>query len=359
MRNTGTRGYNGYRGRRPDGKRWLILALALLLLAGVAFLVAQRYMVYNMDGSYYFELPWSRRANRTEQTALSGSRQDLEIVIEGASDSEDAPVVTQPLHAQELDAATLQGGMTRALDALPDNINAAAIRLKTPDGDLLYPSSLSAAVEAKAVAGGSIARSAIAELNDSGCYTIARLSALHDSRYSYAHKVDAAVQQVAYSGEIWYDPDSTFYLAPEKELARQYLVSIAAEVASLGFDEILFDEFTYPPAGRLNNIRTGDRTMTMDEALALLADELRAGLEDYDVRLSVSLDADTVLAGSNEKTGQVLSDLASRFDRVYVPTTEEQIPALEAALAPYSAALVPVLTAAPAAEGAYLIASDG
>lgn len=354
MRNTGTRGYSGYRGRRPDGRRWLILALALLLLAGVAFLIVQRYIVYDMDGSYHFELPWSHRADRTEQTALSGSRQDLEIVIEGASDNLETPVVTQPFHAQELDVSTLQGGMTRALETLPDSVNAAAIRLKTSDGDLLYPSTLEGAIEAKAVAGGSIARSAIRELDDSGYYTIARLCALHDSRYSYAHKVDAAVQQIAYSGEIWYDPDSTFYLAPEKELARQYLVSIAAEVASLGFDEILFDEFTYPPAGRLSNIRTADRTMTMDAALTLLADELRAGLADYDVRLSIALDADTVLAGSNEKTGQVLSELASRFDRVYVPTTVEQLPALKAALTPYSAELVPILTA-PLADGAYLL----
>lgn len=60
-RNNGTRGYSGYRGRRGgDPRRWLIVLLALVILAGAAFLFAQRYRVYHSDGSSHIELPWSR-----------------------------------------------------------------------------------------------------------------------------------------------------------------------------------------------------------------------------------------------------------------------------------------------------------
>ena len=45
------------------------------------------------------------------------------------------------------------------------------------------------------------------------------------------------------------------------------------------------------------------------------------------------------------------------FDRVYVPTTPEQIPALQAALEPYPAELVPMLRE-PVDEGTYLIVSE-
>ena len=40
---------------------------------------------------------------------------------------------------------------------------------------------------------------------------------------------DAGVLQLNYAGYIWYDPDSTFYLAPEKSAARQYIVSVERE----------------------------------------------------------------------------------------------------------------------------------
>ena len=354
MRNTGTRGYSGYRGRRPNGRKWLILALVLVILAAAAFLLAQRYMVYDMDGSYHFELPWPRRGSDggTVRTGLR-RRQDLEIVIEEPTP---AQIAERELHAQELDAAVLQGGMSRALEALPEDVNAVAIRVKTADGDLLYPSALPAAVEAKAVAGSSIARLSIEELTQSDYYTIARLSALHDSRFSFAHMTDAAVQQKAYKNYIWYAPDSTFYLAPEKELTREYLSSVALEVAALGFDELLFDEFGYPTVGRLNNIKTDERDMTPQEALSLLAGNLREAVSASGAKLSLVMDEKTVLAGGDEKSGQDLASLARVFDRIYVPTTEEGISALREALAPYDAELVPILASA-AAEGVYLLES--
>ena len=353
MRSSGTRGYSGYRGRRPDNRRWVVLVLVLILIAALAFLAVQRYLVFDKGGSYHFELPWVRHASPKE-TGKTGGR-SLEIVIEEPEEPGQAPV-TEPLHALELDPSVLQGDMTRTLSALGSGVNSLAIRLKTVDGDLLYPSSLPEAVEAKAVSGSSMALSAIEALNASNYYTIARLSMLHDSRYSFAHMTDAAVLQLSYRNYIWYAPDSSFYLAPEKELARSYLVNVAREVAAMGFDELLLDEFSYPPSGRLNNIDASKRDMSMEAALSLLVDQLRSGLSEYDVCLSLTMEAADVLAGGNERRGQSLAQLGNRFDRIYVPCTEDQLEALRAAMEPYAAELVPILPAAPAAaDGPYLI----
>ncbi len=351
MRNNGTRGYMGYRGRRSGGKRWLVLVLVLILLAAAAFLLAQRYMVYDMDGSYHFELPWFRNDEdgAAQRTTYHRGAQDLEIVIEKPED----PRVVE-VHAQELDASLLQGGMSRALSELDGTVNAVAIRLKTADGDLLYPSALSEAAAAKAVAGSSVSGASVKDLTGSGYHTIARLSALHDSRYAFAHMTDAAVEQKAYKNYIWYAPDSSHYLAPEKDAARQYLCNVACEVAELGFDELLFDEFGYPTKGRLNNIKVSERTMSQEEALALLAANLREALSEKNVVLSLEMDEKTVLDGADAKSGQDLAELAGIFDRIYVVTTAEKLDALRAALAPYPAELVPILSEAPA-EGAYLI----
>jgi len=63
MRNTGTRGYSGYRGRTEGSHRWVIaVLLALIILAAATFLAAQHFRVYRSDGSSYIELPWFRDA---------------------------------------------------------------------------------------------------------------------------------------------------------------------------------------------------------------------------------------------------------------------------------------------------------
>ena len=348
----GTRGYSSYRGRR-NGKKWLAVLLALVLIAACGFLFAQRYIVYEADGSVRFELPWARKP-QDEAPAQSGSttqsgdapQQDVEVVVE-------QPEVTDT-HAVELDTSVLTGGWESALAALDEGTNAVAIRLKDASGKLLYDSKIQGAIDCGAVAGGSVARSAIEAITGSDYYTIARISTLHDSLYAYAHMTDAAVCQL--TGYVWYDTNSTHWLAPEKQGARQYVTDIAAECASLGFDELLLDDFHYPRDGRMSRIKTDERTMTQQEALTLLADDIRDALKkaDYTGRLSVSVDADIVLAGSEERSGIVMSELAEMFDRVYVSVTEDQLDAVTEAMKAYDVEFVPIVSEA-AESGSYLI----
>ena len=346
----GTRGYSSYRGRGSGGRTLLAVLLVLVVAASAAFMIAQGHVVYEADGSFHFDLPWSGK--RTEQPReiadgdTSGEAQsDLEIVVE-------EPVDTN-LYACELDESVLRGSWEATVEKLDRQINAVAVRVRAADGTLSYDSQIKDAIDCGAVVGSSVARATIKALTESDYYTIACFSALHDNYFSFAHMVDAAVQQINYSGYIWYAPDSTFYLAPEKEAARAYLAALASEVAEMGFDELLLDEFAYPTKGRLSNIKTDERTMTQSAALCLLADEIKAAIGES--KLSVRVDEETFLAGSNEASGVNVAELAKHVDRIYVETSAEQLDTLRELAEQYECELVPILASA-APDGSYFIA---
>ena len=250
-----TKGYRSYHGRGGAGRIVLIVLLCLILLAAVGFLVLQRYAVYGSDGSIRFDLPWKQTEEPSDPSAPDGASRtpdapdDSPDVIIDEPEPPAKPELTE-LHGAELSESVLRGNADAALAAVPEGANAVALRVKNARGELLYASALQEAIDVNAVKGSSGANAVIAALTGSEVYTIARINATHDSLYSFAHMADAGVLQLNYAGYIWYDPDSTFYLAPEKSAARQYIVSVARECAELGFDELLFDEFGYPTRGR-------------------------------------------------------------------------------------------------------------
>ena len=349
-RSSGTKGYTGYRGRRR-GRGVLAVVLVVILLLACGFLFAQRYMVYDADGSVRFEFPWIKKTPQDDSVNDGDSgddkkQDDLEITVQ-------KPVI-KDTYAVELGADALGSEWQAALDGLDKDVNAVAVELKDASGKLYYNSKVQGAIDCGAVAGNSASDTAIQGLVDSDYYTIGRISTLHDSLYAYKHMTDAAVCQL--TGFVWYDTNSTHWLAPEKQAARTYVLEIATECAKMGFDELLLEDMYYPREGRLSRIKTDERTMTQQEALALLSGEVRDVLADanYEGKLSVRVDADIVLAGSEDKSGIVMREYVKDFDRVYVACTSEQLESVTEAMKAYDVEFVPILKEA-AASGSYLI----
>ncbi len=321
-------------------KKLLIVLLCLLLLGSIAFLLLQD-RILGPDGG--IELPWKKENTADEQKEIEKLPEgQLVIIIEEPRRPE-----TKDMCAQELGAEVLRGGTESALAALEESgANALVVRVKDSAGRLYYSSAIPEAAQAGAVVGNAVSDGAISDLVGSKYYTIARIAALHDSAFAYRYPADAAVLQLQYPGVVWYDPDSTFWIAPEKELTRSYLAGIAAECASLGFDELLFDEFAYPSNGRQSNIDVSAREMSMEDALKTLAAELQNALADSKTKLSLELDAQTILNGGNEKKGQDIETLSRYFDRIYVETSEAQFPALAEVFKDLDTELIPILSEA-------------
>ena len=320
------------------GKKIGIVMLCLLLLSSIAFLLFKDRILDSKE-----EKPQQQEMENLPEG-------ELEIIIE-----QPRPPEAKEMRALELDETVLRGGTESALARIEElSANALCVRVKTADGKLLYSSAIPEAAEADAVEGNAVSDGAISDLLASGHHSIARITALHDSAFAYRYSTEAAVLQLQYPGVVWYDPDSTFWLAPEKELTRSYLARIAAECAALGFDELLFDEFAYPSNGRQSNIDESARTMAKEAALEALAGELFETLQESNTLLSLELDEQTILSGGNEAKGQNVQTLALYFDRIYVKTTVSQLPALREALDGVDVELIPILSEA-AKEGACLI----
>ena len=166
---------------------------------------------------------------------------------------------------------------------------------------------------------------------------------------------EAAICQA--NGYVWYDSQSWHWLEPEKELARQYVSSLAAECAQLGFDELLLEELCYPTRGKLHKISYKDNTMEKKDALALVLTDLRAALEPYGVKLSLLLTEDQILEDTSADSGVDLAALLPLVDGVYVQAVDPE--AVRAALAaPPEAERWPelvLITAEPGGAGSWCV----
>ena len=105
----------------------------------------------------------------------------------------------------------------------------------------------------------------IRQLNSSSFYTIARVPALRDRMYGLNH-VEYGLPVAA--GYLWMDNMGCYWLDPTKDGTVSYLVQIASELKSLGFDEVVFTDFYFPETDSI--IFKGDKA----EALARAAQTL-------------------------------------------------------------------------------------
>ena len=222
------------------------------------------------------------------------------------------------LHAALLPREALSDGT--AEDRLAEaGAQAALFDMKGDDGSLAYVSALDLAVRAGASSADPDRNAAIRELNGrEGLYTVARVSCFKDDKLSDA---DRSLNITTNSGYRWTDPEGLKWSSPTSQTVRQYVAGVCAELAALGFDEILLDNAGYPTQGNLGYIKPGaayDRAQ-FSAVIGEFYKEVEEALSDYpEVRLSVATDRDTLEKGKDERSGQTVAALAQSADRLWV-----------------------------------------
>ena len=203
--------------------------------------------------------------------------------------------------------------------------NAAAVTLKDSTGHIYFAATGAAA---GAVSTAEDTAAALTEVTESSYHTIARMSCFLDPIAARGDVEGMGLKNTG--GYIFYDGNNGNWLDPSKPAARQYLCTLAEELAQQGFDEILLTDVGYPTVGKLDKIdyNGADRAAS----IRLFLEELRSALAEYGVAVSIELPAEVITSGADDTAGLVLSDIAPLVDRVYAVTTADQAPALEAAV---------------------------
>ena len=316
----GTKGYRSYRGRTSKGKIALAVLLVLIILAAVGFLWLQEYIVYDRDGSFRLELPWQTETPPAEEEVPP---EDVEITIQEPEKPEDLAAFSAS--ATPLTQAGWKDAWLGASVMSAPAYNAAAVTLKDSTGHIYFAATGAAA---GAVSTAEDTAAALTEVTESSYHTIARMSCFLDPIAARGDVEGMGLKNTG--GYIFYDGNNGNWLDPSKPAARQYLCTLAEELAQQGFDEILLTDVGYPTVGKLDKIdyNGADRAAS----IRLFLEELRSALAEYGVAVSIELPAEVITSGADDTAGLVLSDIAPLVDRVYAVTTADQAPALEAAV---------------------------
>lgn len=236
----------------------VLLALTVVL-AVVALIYLEPYMVYDRDGAH---LVLSRPAESTAPTETAAPRPvitDPQIVY-----SED-PVEERTIlemGGYYITTSMLKNPQTvlSALKELPRGC-AVMIELKSRFGNFYYSTDVYGAPLADNDKSG--VDEIIAWINANGFYTIAVISAYSD--YTFAIENQSCGLPLS-SGALWWDDYNCYWLDPASETVSNYLMDTVRELADLGFDEVAFSNFDFPDASSIVYSSELSRSEVLEQA---------------------------------------------------------------------------------------------
>ena len=354
-------GVGGYRGRRTitDILRFIAIALAVvvvLVLAGLWF--GQDYIVYTDDG-LRLELPpflQNLRQERPREDPDPGSIHYTEmpdVSGEGSASSSEPEEIGKPVSvAYELPVSDVTGGTAAGRLAQLENARALVVEMKGQDGKLAWHSEHKTALWSE-VSGPQAASDALKQWNGGEVCTIARVCCFRDDAAPY-HNNALALRRGQYN---WRDELGLRWLSPAQKDAQAYLAALCGELAALGFDEIVLEDFTFPTQGNLESISRGERydPARFSQEVESFLSQVEQALAPYGTTLSLRLRADS-LSQSSGLTPQLVERYAGRV------WTEEPVLLESAGLALDGERLVEIVSQPredSAAAQAVLLAPEG
>ena len=220
-----------------------------------------RFVVYSREG-VRLDFEWVTPGDYV--AALPPEEMPINIVFDDGSD-------TTAERSHELEKLT---GSVVSLDLLTGDLaeldkairqqpkgTAILLELKAGNGSFYYKTSMpnatvSGDVDVEALDG------LLTYLAKADYYTIASIPAFRDRAYGLKNTSYGVHHS---SGRyLWSGDDRCYWLDPAKNGTRAWLVEIASELRDMGFDEVLFTDFSFPPTEDI--LYEGDKLAALNEA---------------------------------------------------------------------------------------------
>lgn len=181
---------------------------------------------------------------------------------------------------------------------------AVIVPLKQSGGYIYYASDVEGARNSTAVKSNLRLDEIVSEITAEGLSPVAEVSTLYDNIYPQIYTV-ASYKFADDNQTSWWDNSQEKggkpWLSPFSDYSKQYLASLASEISSAGFTEIICTDFVFPPFRDSDVEILGDYVVAKDRYQALLS--VAYAMEDAvndNTRLSVSFSAADAISGNAE-----------------------------------------------------------
>lgn len=250
----------------------LILLLLIIVVWAVWMLWLDRYVVYTSEGA---KLDFSLSVEELSGEVAVKPNTDETISIyynEGDNAVNTSTELTQII-GYYIDADMMANEMDLVLEQvqlLPVG-TPVMIDMKDDWGYFYYSTSVSSHSANKVDA--DMLKDLLRQLQRSGCYLIARVSAFRD----YFFGLENVNYGLSHSSRryLWQDSGRCYWLNPSSEGTLAYLIQIATEIKALGFDELVFSNFYFPNTTDI--YFSGDKVSSLSNAANRLVSTCGSG----------------------------------------------------------------------------------
>lgn len=315
-------GYQEYRGR--SGARsvliFIIVLLAVLLAAGLAFIIVMGEYIEYTDTGVEIDWPWLK-GEPSPPPMVSDPvvivTDEVVVTVEPTPDPTPTPTPEpqyDAIGAVTVTTAQLRDGSAAQAVAAAGG-NALVVEMKGIDGRLAWQSQVPLAASLGVNAADGRTAEAVQALAQAGeLHLVARVHCFKDPVLANA-RIGTLMTR---GGNIWYDRVGVCWSSPANQQAADYLSALCQELADMGFDEILLDDAGYPYDGQVSVLATTenhpeDLTVPVSAFFARLSGELEA----KGVCLSLYA-GEQLLPGNTVYSGMTAEVLAQDAGRVWL-----------------------------------------
>lgn len=324
--------YKGRKHRRSWPRVLLIILVAVIAVGAMLFYGLQKYLVYTPDG-VKLELPILAKESPAvpdESGAPSSQGGSGSLVMYKADYTTVTATAGNDLSAVKaiyVPYTAISADGVAGYAAKLSKGNALVLQLKPASGQLAWKSSVDEA-ENYGVNGSADLKAIVSAVKEKDVWLVAELNCCVDSLM--AERNTAAALKTA-SGAAYTDGEGG-WIDPYSADMRSYIVSLARELISMGFDEILLSNVVHPaaaPSG-LSYASSAGQEVTAESAVSSYALSVTRALSGQGAVVSVVGTRDALSEKSGNTNGQNSEFLLKIFDRIYCYTDA-------ASYAPYKA----------------------